>query len=301
LDQEEATLSDAREIVDLLIATASSRYVAGATDQAAVLRAQLERTRLGEQLADLHTQRRIAALVLNQLTSDPPDTPVSRVRELPDLGPLPPVVAGASLPDVGAKNAPEVAVRLSAIEVAGRQVESARQELHSSLTVGAGLYWQGGFNRMAVITVGVDLPFWKAQKQQPMLLAAEHELRAAKADLEATANDTRADVATLVAEWQLADEQLARYRTAILPQTSAVFDATRSSYLAGRGDFTAVAEEFRRWIEARVQVAEREAARYSARARLDIILTPPEHGMWGQPGAPGEPGGHVTVAKERQP
>jgi cobalt-zinc-cadmium efflux system outer membrane protein len=301
LDREEETLADAQQIADLLIATASSRYAAGTADQAAVLRAQLERTRLGERQADLRTERRIAAAVLNRLTNDPPDTPIGRVRTLPDLGPPPAAIGGVSLPEVASGMAPEIAVRKATIDVAGREVEAARQELHSSLTVGAGLYWQGGLDRTAVFTVGVDLPFWKTHKQLPMLAAAEHELQAARADLETSAAEARTEVATLVAEWQLADEQLARYRTAILPQSSATFDATRVSYLGGRADFAALAEEFRRWMEVRVEVARREAARYSARARLDIMLAPPEHGTWGQPAMPGHKGTDMTVGKERQP
>jgi outer membrane protein TolC len=87
-----------------------------------------------------------------------------------------------------------------------------------------------------------------------------------------TAADVRAQIARLAYEWQAAGEQIARYRTAILPQNSAAFDATRSSYLAGRGDFVSVLEEFRRWIEVRIELASREADRYAARTRLEALL-----------------------------
>jgi outer membrane protein TolC len=171
-------------------------------------------------------------------------------------------------------------IREAEVGVATRQVDAARQELRSSYSVGGGLFWEGGTDRLVVFTFGVELPFWKVRKQRPRLVAAERELEAARFEAASTASEVRAEAASLVIAWRQADEQVERYRTAILPQTSAVLDATRSSYLGGRGDFTAVAEEFRRWIEVRVELARREAASFTARARLDVLVAPPEHGDW---------------------
>jgi outer membrane protein TolC len=56
-----------------------------------------------------------------------------------------------------------------------------------------------------------------------------------------------------------------------MPQTSAAFDAARSSYLAGRGDFSAVVEDFNLWLEARVQLARREADRFAAWAEIQSL------------------------------
>ncbi len=82
----------------------------------------------------------------------------------------------------------------------------------------------------------------------------------------------RADIARLANEWRAAGEQIDRYRTAILPQNSAAFEATRSSYLTGRGDFVSVLEEFRRWVEVRTEPSSREADRYTALARLEALI-----------------------------
>jgi len=172
--------------------------------------------------------------------------------------------------------APEVVLRQREIELAGKQVDAARQQLRPSWSVGGGLYWQGGFDRTVVFNVGIELPIRKNQKQRPLIAAAEQELRAAQLELQNTTADVHAQLARLVAQWQAAGQQIDRYRTAILPQNSAAFDATRSSYLAGRGDFVSVLEEFRRWIEVRTELASREADRYIARARLDRLTTTPE-------------------------
>ena len=56
--------------------------------------------------------------------------------------------------------------------------------------------------------------------------------------------------------------------------TSVAVDAARASYLAGRGDFTTVAQDFQLWLDARAQLARREADRYLAWAELAQLTQP---------------------------
>jgi hypothetical protein len=77
--------------------------------------------------------------------------------------------------------------------------------------------------------------------------------------------------------------RLVRYRTGLLPQSSAALDAARAGYLGGRGEFAAALDEFRRWTEIRVDMARREAARFVALGRL--------HALVSQPAGEDKPGG----------
>ena len=103
---------------------------------------------------------------------------------------------------------------------------------------------------------------------------AEAELR----DAVATA---RAEAARLASERERADRQVLRYREAIVPQTSAAVDAARASYLAGRGDFSTVIEDFELWLEARVELARRESDRFAAWAQLEALVGPAPLGEGG--------------------
>lgn len=272
IDRERDTLTDAVELVRMLEATASARYAAGASDQATVLRAQLEQTRLGQRLADLATERIGVQAALNRLTNDPPDTAIGRVTALP-----PPALPGAAdtLGQRVAAQAPAISLRQSELDLANRQVDAARAELKPAWSVGAGFFWQGAFDRMVNLSVGVELPFWKKRKQLPLIASAESERRAAQLELESAAVEVRAQATSLLAEYQNALSQIERYEGALLPQNSAALDATRASYLGGRGDFISVLDEFRRWIDLRTELAARQADRYSAQARLAALLDPP--------------------------
>jgi cobalt-zinc-cadmium efflux system outer membrane protein len=268
IDRERDTLTDASQLVRMLEATVSARYAAGQTDQANLLRVQLEQSRIGQRVADLLAERVGVAAALNRLTNDPPDAPVGRVADLPARVPAP----TASIIDQVAQNAPAIALRNTELDLAHRQVDAARQELKPAWTVGGGVYWQGGFDRMVNFTVGVELPVWKTRKQLPLIAAAEHEQRAAQLELANATIEVRAEATRLLAEWQNAVDQIERYQNAILPQSNAALDATRASYLGGRVDFVSVLDEFRRWIAVRIEIAGREADRFVAQSRLTAIL-----------------------------
>ena len=271
IDREQAVLGDAAQILRLLEYTVSARYTAGGADQASLLRVQLEQTRLGQRQADLQTGRTLVQAALNGLTDDAPEAPIGSVAALPPPG-LP--VSADRLAGEASRVAPAVAVRQREAEAAGREVEAARAELKPSWSVGAGVYWQGGTDRMVNLNVGIELPFWKKRKQQPLVEAAEGERRAAALELASTEIEVRSRAASLLAEYRNALQQVERYRDGLLPQNSAALDATRSSYLAGRGDFVSVLDEFRRWIDLRAELAGREADRYTAQARLAALLDP---------------------------
>jgi outer membrane protein TolC len=279
IDRERSILGDSEEMARLLTETATARYASGGSDQATVLRAQLEGIRLSERATDLDAERSAIVVAINRLLNQAPETPLGEVRQLPEPPPL--TGAWSGLPDVAAKLAPEVSVRQADVVAATRRVEMAREELRPNLTAGGSLFWQGGVDRVVSVTLGVEWPWRKDRKQRPMIAAAERELEAAQDELEDAASGMRAEAARLVVEIRRAEEQIARYRSGLLPQSSAVLDAARASYLGGRGDFASVLDEFRRWIDIRVELARREASRFAARAQLGVLVNPAEHGDWG--------------------
>jgi outer membrane protein TolC len=269
IDRERAVLGDAREIARLLAETVTARYAAGGADQASALRAQLEQTRLAQRGTDLEAERQVATASIDRLLNQPPDTPLGEVRSLP-APPLPDAMS--RLPDLAAERAPDVLVQRAGVNAAARGVDAARAELHPTFTVGGGLYWQGGTGRIATATFGVEWPARKSRKQLPLLAASERTLDAARHDLEDASAATRAEAAELLAGIERDDRQVEQYRSALLPQSSATFDAVRASYLTGRGEFSSVLDEFRRWTDLRVELAGLEADRFALGSRLDALV-----------------------------
>jgi len=167
-----------------------------------------------------------------------------------------------------------VAGAARAVDDAMRRLELARLDLKPNLSAGAGLGYRGGLDPALMLRFGAEIPFAREEKQKPAIRAAEHELTMAQAELREATAVARAEAARLEAERQRADRQLLRYREAIVPQTSAAVDAARASYLAGRGDFSTVIEDFELWLAARAEVARREADRFEIWAQLEALVAP---------------------------
>lgn len=268
-DRERETLLAATELLDMLAETVAARYAAGEAEQEAVIKAQLEGSRVAERLDDLVAERSRTVAGLNRLLDQPGGAPVGEVAQLP-----PATFPEGPWEELAASNGPNVAVATRAIEEAERRLEVARLELKPNLSAGAGLGYRGDLDPALILRFGVEIPFWREEKQKPAIRAAAHELEMAEAELQDTVALARAEAARLAAERERADRQLVRYREAIVPQTSAAVDAARASYLAGRGDFSTVVEDFELWLEARAELARREAERFEVWAELEVLVTP---------------------------
>jgi outer membrane protein TolC len=266
LDRERETLAAARELVDLLEATARGRYAAGESEASALLRAQLERTRVDERVADLLAERAAVVAQLDRWLGRPGDTPLGTVVDLP-------VPAFAAPLDAAVvDHATEVARTAAAVAVAEAEVAAREAELEVDLAPTAGVGWRGDEDPVLTLGVGVTLPLWKRKKQLPLLEAARQDVLAGRARLADARVAALAEAATYATAWHNADDQLRRYRDGVVPQSEAAFDAARSSYLGGRTGFAEVLEAFATWLDARAAVARREADRFTAWAGLAHLL-----------------------------
>ena len=267
LDREAASLDDAAELLDLLETTTTTRYAVGAVDQGAVIKAQLEQTRLLERRDDLAAERAGVVARLNALRDLPGAEPLGPVVALPAVAPPP-----GPWDEAIAAGSPELAMRAQEVAAAERAVELARLELKPNMLAGAGLGYRGDYDPAVSLRFGLELPVRRDANQRARLAAAEHDAAGRRAALHAAEADLRATAARLDADWRRALAQVERYRGAVLPQTSAVVDASRASYLAGRGDFPTVLEDFRTWLDARTELARRERDRYAVWVELESLL-----------------------------
>jgi outer membrane protein TolC len=269
-DQEKASISAAKEFVEVLVATAAARYGAGQGDIEALAKIELERSGLDERDADVGAERTSLVATLNRLTGRDEMTVIGSVDTLPD-----PTLPPGALLDAALTHSPELRVQRASIGASSSRLRAAETERNPNFIVG--LAAGAGISGDPIITLrfGAELPLWRGDKQEPLIRAAEHDVQAAREELRDGELRIRAELQRLVAQWQKDRDQIARYRDAILPQSSAAFDAARSAYATGRGDFTTVADDFRRWLDARLGLARREADRFTTWAGLQSMIAAP--------------------------
>jgi outer membrane protein TolC len=274
VDQEQALISAAKEFVDVLMATAGARYGAGQGDIEAIAKIELERSSLDERSADVDAERTALVSTLNRLTGRDGATVIGRVHSLPEH-----TLPQGALVDAALANSPALRVARANIAASSRRLRAAETERAPNFV--AGLAAGAGVSGDPIITLrfGAELPLWRGEKQEPMIRAAVDDAQAAREDLSDGELRIRADLERLVAQWRRDHEQIERYRDAIIPQSSVAFDAARIAYATGRGDFTTVVDDFRRWLDARLGLARREADRFSTWADVQsIIAEPPREG-----------------------
>lgn len=273
LDRERAIQVAARELLDLLAATASARYGVGDASQEPVIKAQLALSKLDERLDDLASERRLQVAALNRLLDQPADAPLGDIESLPAVG-LP---ADDYLERVRS-SAPALATAQARIDAAGARLAVAKLDLKPDFSLAGAVGIRGTLPPVVTIGVSVEWPWWKKEKQEPLVRAAEQDLRLARDAQHDTWVTLRTEVMRVTIEWQRAQQQIRRYREAILPQTASAMDAARVAYLNGRGDFSTVIEDFGLWLDSRVRLAGREADAFAAWADLQVLIGNPVAG-----------------------
>jgi outer membrane protein TolC len=266
LDRERAVLSAARELLDMLTATASSRYGVGEASQEPVIKAQIAVSKVDERLDDLGAERRIQVAALNRLLDFPIDAPLGTVEDLPPI-----TVPTGNWMDLALANAPGLAVTQAEMDAAEKRLAVAKIDQKLDFTLGGAVGIRGTLPPVVTFGVGVEWPLWKKDKQAPLVRAAEQEVELARHMQHDEWVNLRTEVARLTAEWQRNEQQVRRYTQAILPQTAEAMDAARLAYLNGRGDFSTVIEDFGLWLDARVRLASREADRFATWAELQVV------------------------------
>jgi cobalt-zinc-cadmium efflux system outer membrane protein len=275
-DSESAALDLARELVKMLEATAAVRYSAGEGEQESQIKAQLESSRILERMADIAAERKETAAGLNRLLGRPGSFPVGKIISLPAVS-----LQQEELQRMEAlalANAPALFLKKAALKAAEYRLETADLDFRPDFFADAGIGFDNEYDPMALVSFGLTLPIWQNSKQKPLKRAAKHKLDEARKNLKEVEATVSSEITVLIAKWNRDIEQINRYRDAIIPQTSAALNSARTSYLAGRADFSVVIEDYNLWLDARTQLARREAGRFITWAEVDAIIAPfPSH------------------------
>ena len=273
LDVEAATLDAGRELLDLMSAMVAHHLSVGEADQEAVFKARLARSRLEERARDLSAERAMALASLNRLLDRAGDAPLGIVASLPRAA------APAGVWDsLAVHGSSEIAVREAGIAAAEKRLRAAKLDTRPDFMAGAGIGFRGGLDPVVNLRLGLVIPLWAGSKQRPLIRAARADLEMSRHELRGAEAEARAEAASLLADFTRTEEQIARYEESLVPQTSLAFDAARSAYLGGRGDFSTVIEDLNLWLDARAGLARREADRFTVLARLDALTAPSPEG-----------------------
>jgi outer membrane protein TolC len=228
------TVTKNKDLVEKFARIAEAGYAVGKGIQQDVLKAQVEVSKLIEQLMVLEQRKQTARARLNSLLFREPETPLGQPEE---IRPREFTYSLAALNEAALTNYPTLKARRRKIDREQYSVALAQKDFYPDFTVGVTYFNRPGLPEMYGVNVGVKIPLYFWQKQRPAVAEAAASARAERERLE---NETT------VLFFRLKDRYLAAttaqrlvklYGTTIIPQSSLSLESAISGYEVGKVDF----------------------------------------------------------------
>jgi len=258
--RDDKLLSEMEEIAD-------SRYRVGKGNQQEVLKAQLQHTRILQEINMHHREQAEQQALMKKLLGRAQDSPDIVTEPLHQRA-LPPDVSEL-LRQTGEQN-PEVAIRKAMADRANKMVELSHQEFKPDF--GVQYMYQNTdrkFRDYYMATFSITLP--NRGRRRAELAQALEEQKAAGAALDAEKQRRMAEVRQQYDVARLSTEQLKIYREGLMPQAEATFRSAMAAYQANRQDFETLLSSFRDVLEFEQQYQRELSEHESALARLESL------------------------------
>jgi outer membrane protein TolC len=246
---------------------AESRYRVGQGNQQEVLKAQLQHTRILQEITLHHREQGQLQARLKQLLAraqDSPDIVTEPLRERALPG-------GASeLLRQARQNNPEINARQQLVKRADIQTDLARKEFRPDY--GLQYIYQNTdrkFRDYYMMTFTITLP--NRGRRRAELAEATENRQTAESELTAEVQRRMAEVQDQYVVAKTSAEQLKIYREGLMPQAEATFRAAIAAYQANRQDFETLLSSFRDALDFEEQYQKELSEHESALARLESL------------------------------
>jgi outer membrane protein, heavy metal efflux system len=265
VQQVMAILQEEEGVIRRIEKVAETQYATGERSQADVLTAQTELTMLKQKLLDYQAQQNTLRAKLNTFLNRRADSPLAVVAAPPpsEVG-----AKGDDLFALAATNSPEI--RTAQAQIKRDEMEKKLMGKESVPDYKLGVEYRDiGVNEdMVMFTVSVDLPIWRS-KVGAGIREADKMRESSLAARENAEQLSALDVQDASFKLQTAWRTLDLYRTELIPQAEARFNASEAGYLAGKIDFMDLLESERALLGAKMMTAMAEGAVGMQAARLE--------------------------------
>jgi cobalt-zinc-cadmium efflux system outer membrane protein len=246
---------------------AESRYRVGQGNQQEVLKAQLQHTRILQEINLHHREQGQLQAQIKQLLAraqDSPDIVTEPLRERALTE------SASELLQRARQNNPEINARERLVQRADLQTELARKEFRPDF--GLQYMYQNTdrkFRDYYMLTFTVTLP--NRGRRRAELAEATANRESATAELNAEVQRRQAEVQDQYVMAKTSAEQLRIFREGLMPQAEATFRAAMAAYQANRQDFETLLSSFRDALDFEEQYQKELSEHESALARLESL------------------------------
>lgn len=262
-----AILQRDQQTAEQIEQAAEARYRVGQGSQEDVLRAQLQRTRLLNELSTQSREKAQAEAAIKGLLNRPlgsPDLVAEPLRERS-------VPATETLLQKLADENPDLQVNRQRIAQGQAAVELAEREKKPDF--GVQYMWQhtaSEFRDYYMATFSVKLP--NRSRVRAMEGEAQAKLAQAESEKQARLKQMESDLGEQIAVAQASEQQLKVYDEGLIPQSHAALNAGLAGYSAGKQDYQALLSSFADTLQLAIERERTLAEHESAIARIEALI-----------------------------
>ena len=269
-----------KQVLEQFLKISESRYAVGQANQADVLKAQTQLSRMADELIKLGRERRVieAELTLalgRESAAGAPVPAALRLREAP--------LQLEALRETALTQRPQLLGLRSLVDRSGKALDLARKDYYPDFDVKLS-YGQrdrapDGMRRdhMVSFTVAINLPVWRESKRDPRVaeaIAMQYQsMDMYQAQLNELSSKMRQQVAN--AEQSLKSARL--YDTGILPLARLAVESSLAAYRVNRVDFLTLLDNQMTVLNYEVSYASALSSYNKALAEIDLLTGAQEH------------------------
>ena len=261
------------ELLDLLSRlekVAQVRYAGGLAAQSDAIRAQVEQTRLRNELIALENEKRMTQARLNMLLSRPADAPLAEPERLRVL-PAPVHLDPAALQDRVRGRNPQLFTEDAQLKAAEKNRDLTYRNRYPDFTFGITPTQSRNSIKDWGLMVEINIPLQQSSRRAQER-EAEAMLSAARARKDATANQVLAELSENLSALDAARRTEALITSSLLPQTELTFKAALASYENGKVDFATLLDAQRQIRQAKQNQIKTQAEAQTRLAAIERLL-----------------------------
>jgi outer membrane protein TolC len=240
IQQTLGVLQRSDELLNQVQEAAEARYRVGQGNQQDVLKAQLQHTKILQEIAHHHQEDALFEAQIKQLLGRPQES-ADIVAEPLTLRTRP--YTAAELLQRAREQNPDVHSKQASIRRQDTQVELAHKEFRPDFNVGYTYeHTASQFRDYYMASISVRLP--NRGRQRAALAEAEQNQERARQELDAESQRVLSEVQQQYVRANTSEEQLKIYSDGLVPQSEATFQSALSAYQSNRQDFESLLSGF---------------------------------------------------------
>jgi cobalt-zinc-cadmium efflux system outer membrane protein len=240
VDRSLETVEKNRALMEEFVRVAETKYATGSGLQQDVLRAQVELSKLDDDLIMWRERRRAVAARLNALLARPADSPFGTTPAelgLPDSEPSP------LTPEEVETRRPLLLAWKERLAKSAAAVKLARRDEWPNFTLGASYTQRNNLSTGMVghdfvsATISLNIPLYAKRKQSAKVAERELDRAAVAAEYANARAEVLAEVESLRAELERNRKRIELYQGGILVQARQSLESAEAGYEVGKVDF----------------------------------------------------------------